>query len=182
MKTLLVAASVVLLATVYSMTARGQAPPSRGMSQQIGYISSQRIINESTEAKADVARLQAVQQQRATELKPSQQALDATRQQLAQATGDAARQPLQQREQQQQADLARATAQMQTDLQTLQRQMQTELQMQVRTAADQVGKDQNLLLILNADTAVVWAAPGLDVTAALLDRLNATAAPPTPKH
>lgn len=182
MKTLLVAASVVLIATVYSMTAMGQAPPSRGLSQQIGYIGAQRVINESTAAKADVARLQAVQQQRATELKASQQALDATRHQLSQATDDSARQPLQQREQQQQADLERATAQMQTDLQTLQRQMQAEIQMQVRTAADQVGKDQNLQVILNADTALVWAAPGLDVTAAVIDRLNATAALPTPKH
>jgi outer membrane protein len=184
MKTLVVAASLALLATVYSMTARGQTPPSRE-TPQIGYIAAQRVINESKDAAADVARLQATQQQRTTELKVSQQALAATRQQLEQAT-DSTRAPLQQRVQQQQADLDRATAQMQTDLQTLQRQMQAEIQTRVRAAADQVGREQNLQLILNGDTAVVWAAPGLDVTAAVIDRVNATATPaasaPAPRH
>ena len=75
---------------------------------------------------------------------------------------------------------------MQTDIQTLQRQMQAEIQTRVRAAADQVGREQNLQLILNGDTAVVWAAPGLDVTAAVIDRVNATVTPPAsvpaPKH
>ena len=179
MKTLLVAASVILLATVYSMTARGQAPPSRG-SSPIGYLSAQRVLTESTDGKAGVARLQNLQQQRTAELRAKQQTLDTTRQQLAQSSESATRVQLQEQELQQRTDLERATAQAQTEVQALQRELQIALQARLKSVLDEMLKDHNIQVILNSDTAVVWAAPGLDVTAALIDRLNATA-PPTPK-
>jgi Skp family chaperone for outer membrane proteins len=181
MKIFLVASSIVLLATVFSMTARGQAPAARGATQ-IGYISAQRITTESTEGKAGVARLQAMQQQLTAELRTKQQALDSTAQQLAQASDVAARGRLQEQVVQQRTDLERATAQAQTALQTLQRELQVALQARLKSVLDETLKDQNFQMILNADTSVVWAAPGLDMTTAVLERLNATAAPPAPKH
>ncbi len=181
MKTLFAAASIAVLATVFSMTARGQAPAARGASQ-IGYISAQRITTESTEGKAGIARLQALQQQRTAELRTKQQTLDGTRQQLAQSNDAESRGRLQEQELQQRTDLERATAQAQTELQTLQREVQIALQARLKSVLDETLKDQNIQVILNGDTSVVWAAPGVDMTAAVVERLNATAAPPAPKH
>jgi Skp family chaperone for outer membrane proteins len=178
MKTALMTLPIALLTTVFSLGSAGQAPPSPA-TPPIGYISAQRIIAEATSAKADNARFQALQQQRATELRTKQQTLEATRQQLAQATDTSTRGQLEQQDRQQQTDLERATAQAQAELQALQRQFQTDLQAKVKSAVDDLAKSQNIQLVLNADTSVVWAAPGMDLTAAVVQRLNA--ASPTPK-
>jgi Skp family chaperone for outer membrane proteins len=92
---------------------------------------------------------------------------------------------LQQQESIQRTDLERATAQAQADIQALQRQVQAELLTQVKSILDSVAKEHNFQLVLNAETTVVWAAPGTggDLTTVVIERLNAksTAAAPTSK-
>jgi Skp family chaperone for outer membrane proteins len=123
MKTLLFSIPTAALIAFFSLTPSAQAPARGPVS--IGYISSQRIFSESIEGKAGVARVQTLQQQRANDLRLRQQTLDATRQQLAQATESATRSQLQQQEIQQRTDYDRATAQAQFDFQTLRRQVTT---------------------------------------------------------
>ena len=184
MKTSLIATSLALVPAIFSLGPIAQAPAPQAKAA-IAYVSAQRIFAESVEGKAQLAKVQAMQQERAADLRSRQQTLEATRQQLAQADG-AARVHLQQQELQQQTDLARATAQAQADLQTLQRQAQADVQGRVKTILDDVAKSQNIQLVLNGDTSVVWSAPGTDLTGAVVERLNsnaATAAPkPSPKH
>ncbi len=173
MKTLLIALPIALLATVFSLAAAGQAPAPRVM-PTIGYVSAQRILAESTSAKAKIARLQADQMQKTTDLRTKQQALEATRQQLAQVTDSPARIQLQQQEQQQRTDLERSSAQANLELQAVQRQFQNDLQANVKSVVDDLAKSQNLQLVLNGDASVVWAAPGvMDLTATVIQRLDA---------
>lgn len=145
----------------------------------IAYVSVQRVLSESTAAKADAAHLLAMQQQKAQELRQKQQALEATQQQLGGAAGVFRGQQLRQQAQQQRADLERATAQAQSDLQSLQRQLQTDFRRRLKSALDDLVKRQGVQLVLNEDTAVVWTAPGSDLTAAVIERLNAVAAAAT---
>ena len=147
-------------------------PPAAG-APRIAFVSAQRILAESSHGKADVARMQALQQQKTTEIRTKQQALEATRQQLAQAADSGARDRLQQQEQQQRTDLERAAAQAQSEIQALQRQVQNDLQTRVRPVVEDAAKSENVQIVLNGDTAVVWAAPGLDLTKVVIDRLDA---------
>jgi Skp family chaperone for outer membrane proteins len=158
----------------------GQTTPSRP-SLSIGYVNAQRVFAETTEGKAQLARVQALRQQRAKELRARQQTLQGLRKQMAEATENAARVRLQQQESQQRTDLERTTVQAQQELQSLQRQVQTEFQGRLREILDELMKGQSLQLVLNGEQAVLWSAPGLDLTSAVIERLNSqTAAPAKP--
>lgn len=171
MKTAFVTTSIALLPAMFSLAPAGQAPATQGTSR-IAYVSGQRIVAESPETKAAFARLPALQQERATALRAKQQALEATRQQLAQTSDGSTRIQLQQQELQQRTDLERATVLAQADLQALQRQLDADLKSKVKAVVDDLVKGQNIQLVLN-DQAVVWAAPDTDLTGAVVERLNA---------
>jgi Skp family chaperone for outer membrane proteins len=176
MKTALITTSIALLPAMLSLAPAAQAPAASS-TPRIAYISAQRIVEGSPDAKAEFARLQTMQQQKATALRAQQQTLEATRQQLAQTADGGGRIQLQQQEVQQRTDLERATAQAQADLQTLQREVNTALQTKVRAVVDDLVKGQNIQVVLNGEAAVIWAAPGTDLTAAVIARLNAKPAP-----
>ena len=138
----------------------------------VAYVSAQRLTNETNVGKQGVARLQAAQQQRQADLRSRQQALDATRQQLSAATDAGVRAALQQQEQQQRTGLERATAEAQAETQNLQRQAAAELQARLRVEIPEIIKGTAIQVIVQQETAIVWAAPGLDLTSALIERIN----------
>ena len=119
-----------------------------------------------------MGRIQSLQQQRTADLRAKQQALEAVRQQLTTATDSAARLELQQKEFQQRTELERDSLKAQTDLQTLQREVNVDLQSRVKTILDDLMKTQNYQIVLNADTSVMWALPEVDLTAAVVGRMN----------
>ena len=139
----------------------------------VAYVNTNRVLADSTHGRTQLTRLQTLQQQKSTELRTKQQALEATRTKLAQAADRAARAPLAQQEQQQRQDFERSTQQAQADIQALQREVNADLQSRVKGALVEMVKTQNFQLVLNSDTSVVWSSPGLDVTAAVVQRLNA---------
>jgi Skp family chaperone for outer membrane proteins len=150
--------------------------PTSGPALSIGYVSAQRVFAESAEGQAQVDRVRELQQQRVGELRTRQQTLEDLRRQLAQATDGAARVQLQQQESQLRTDLERATSQAQLELQNLQRQAQTDVQNLVKGVLDEFVKDQGLQLVLSGDQAVLWGAPGMDLTDAVIQRLDRRAA------
>jgi Skp family chaperone for outer membrane proteins len=150
-----------------------------GPSLPVGYVSIQRVFTESAEGKAQLARVRELQQRRLGELRTRQQALEDLRQQLAQATNEAVRVQLQQQESQQRTDLERSTAQAQLELQNLQRQTQADVQQRVKGVLDEVVGIQDLQLVLSSDQAVLWSAPGMDLTSEVIERLD-TATPAEP--
>lgn len=139
----------------------------------VAYVTPKRIFAETNEGKAGVARVQALQQQRQTELRAKQQALEATRQQMAKTSALATRLQLQQQELQQKTELERAVVQSQNDVLTLQRQVEADLQVKVRTLLGDVVKGRNVAVVLNEDSAILWASPSVDFTDAVIERLNA---------
>lgn len=168
----LVALASAVVGSVLSFTLVGQAQPVR-QPPAIAYVSVNKLTTDSTYARGEVARLQRLQQERAADLRSRQQAIEATRQQIVEATDGAVRTQLTGKETQQRADLDRANQQMQTDLQNLQRQINNDLQRRVQAAIGELMKTQNYQLVLNSDASVVWAAPGYDMTAAVVGELNA---------
>jgi Skp family chaperone for outer membrane proteins len=171
MKVAFIALAAAVFGSIVSLAVVGQAQSARTPSG-VAFVSASRILTESTHGRAEAGRLQALQQQRAADLRAKQQALEATRQQLASASDSPARLELQQKEFQQRTELERATQQMQVDLQALQREVNTDLQQRVRTVLNDVMKTQNYQLVLNADTSVIWSTPELDLTAAIVSRMN----------
>ena len=141
----------------------------------IAYVSVQRISAESIEGKAAIKRLETFGQGKTQELRGKQQALEATRSQLANAGGvfqASKRAELKTQEEQQRIDLQKATQQAQADVQELQRQLQTKLRQELNVILSDIAKRKSIQLVLNQDTAVVWAPEGSDVTAEVLERLN----------
>jgi Skp family chaperone for outer membrane proteins len=171
MKIALLALSLVGICAASSFA--GQATQA---SPAIGVLDSQRVVTESTEGKARLAKVQALQRQKATELKARQDALDAIQQQLAKTTEPAARTQLVQQEQQERDEFQRATVQAQADIQALQRQNNAEFQAHVRSILTEVLKGKNITIVLS-DAAVVWTLPQFDLTDEVLQRLNAPSQP-----
>ena len=169
MKVLLALIPIAALPVFYAVTA-AQTPASA--TPRVGFLSPQRIFAESARGKADMTKLQTLQQQKQTELRGKQQILEATRQRIAQNTDAGSRDRLQQEETQQRADLERAAAQAQNEIQTLQRQIQTDLQNAVKPIVEEIAKKENVQVVLN-DQYLVWAAPTLDMTQAVIERMNA---------
>ncbi len=173
---------VWLAVTVFPAIAVGLAQP-RAVTAPgpVAYVSSQRISNETSDGKAGVARLQTLQRERAAAVRTKQQALETTRQQMTLAKDDAARVRLRAEEQQQRTELERAAAQSQADFLALQRQVSAEVATKVKAALQEVVKGTEVQVVLNGESSVVWAAPGLDLTSAVIERMNAQpSAPRTP--
>jgi Skp family chaperone for outer membrane proteins len=171
MKTLFATIPIALLPAVFALGGSTQTSVPHAATT-VAYVSAQRIFAESTDGKVEVARMQKMQLQKATELRTRQQTLDTLRQQLSKATEGAARAELQQQELQQRTDLEKATMQAQAELQALQRQVQADILSRVKPVIEGLVKGQNVQLVLNADSSVVWAAPGSDLTSAVIERMN----------
>jgi outer membrane protein len=157
-----------------TFSAEGQTTPSSPV-PGVAYVSSQRLLNEVATARTELAQIQALQAQKNSEVRAKQQGIDALRKQIADTSEPAARAQLMKQEDEQRQDLQRSALQAQTDLQQLQREVQVSLQTKVKAATEELSRTQNFKLVLNADTTVIWAAPGLDVTNQLIDKMNAQA-------
>jgi Skp family chaperone for outer membrane proteins len=172
LKTLLVTIPIVVATTIVVSALR--QTPDVGQSQ-IAFISVQRVLTESADGKAELAKLQGVQQTRTTELRAKQSQLEATRNELMGASL-AARGQLQNQEQQQRTELERLTVQSQVELQNVQRQINSEMMVKVKRVLDTMLKGRNVQAVLSADAAVVWGRTNLDLTSAVIAQLNAASA------
>lgn len=171
MKAILVTAGATAVITALSMTVAGQTTFKPATA--VAWVSASRVMNESNRGRSEGGRLQRLQQQRATEIRTKQQALETLRQQLAQANDAAARGPLLQQEQQQRVELERFTAQAQVDLQNMQREINLDLQNRIRPILQELMKTNGLTIVFNQDTSIMGATPDADLTAAVIAQLNA---------
>ena len=163
MRALLIAVSGAVLGSILSLSIVGHAQSAKTPTA-VAFVSGNRILAESMHGRAEAGRLQALQQERANDLRAKQQALEATRQELATSSAGPARVALQQKEQQQRTEFERAVQKAQVDVQTLQREINADLQEQVRVVLDDLMKTQQYQLVLNTDTSLMWSTPdGPDV-------------------
>jgi Skp family chaperone for outer membrane proteins len=143
---------------------------------RVAYVSSQRLSRDSALGKAGTARIQAMQQQRQSEIRARQQTLEATRQQMLKATTPEERARLGSQEVTQRIELERSTMQAQQDLQNLQQEISADLRPKVIAAINEVLKGTRVEVVANLETAIVWALPGLDLTTAVIERMDAAVA------
>lgn len=155
---------------------------------KIGFVVLQRIANDSTEGKASTAKLQAFQTKKAAELGDKNKQLQALQQRLekegsvmsASAQGD-----LQKQVERLTTELQRSQQDAQAELQELQGQLQQQFTQRVEPILALVGQEKGLHFIFNGpDSGMVWADPGLDITADVIKKLDSTPAaapkPPAP--
>ena len=111
----------------------------------IAYLSVQRILNESIDAKAGAKRLEELRQTKAKEIGSKQKALEATRLELANAGGILAgsrRVRLKAQESQQQKELQELSTQSQTDYVNAQRTLQADLRRELQAAVGECAQDR----------------------------------------
>lgn len=171
MKTWLLTISAAIFGGVVSASLVGQAQAERTPSA-VAYINVGRLMAETSHGRGEAARLQTLQQQRSTDLRNRQAGLETLRQQIASTTDSAARAPLAQKEAQQRTEFERAVQQAALDLQSLQREVNTDMQRRTRTILDELMKTQPYQLVLNADAALLWSTPELDLTNSVISRMN----------
>jgi Skp family chaperone for outer membrane proteins len=178
MKTLSAWLAVMAFPALAIGLAQQRVAPTTG---PMAYVSSQRVSNETVAGKAGLARLQAMQRERAADVRTKQQALEATRRQLQSVQDEAGRARLQTQEQQQRTEFEQAVTKAQTDIQSLQRLISAELGTKLKAVIEEVVKGTGVQMVLTGENTLVWAAPGLDLSSIVIEKLNAqSSAPRTP--
>jgi outer membrane protein len=162
-------------------TAAPAAPPKPfPEGAKIAYVVLQRVANESAEGKAATARIQALQQKKATELNEKNKQLQGLQQKLEKegsVMSATAQADVQKQVERLQVDIQRFTQDAQQEIQDLQAQLQQQFQTRIEPVLAQVGQEKGLHFIFNGpDSGLVWADAGLDISADVIKKLDA--APP----
>ena len=170
----------VLLAPSLALAQAPAAAPAEA--QRFAVINIQRIAAESTEGKASTAKVQALNQKKIGELNDLNKRLQADQQKLsAQGTmlNEAARAELERNIDKEQKDLQRSQQDAQEEVQQLQQDLQNGFQAKLLPIIQQVVNERKItILFSSADAGIVFADPGLDLTADVIKRFDAAAAPP----
>ena len=152
------------------------------------FINIQRVASESAQGKALSSRVQALNNQKVTELNDKNKALQTAQQKLesgASVLNEAARAQLEKDIDRQQTEIQRFTDDAQKEVQELQNELQAEFQQKLGPVIQQVAQEKKLDILFSAlDAGIVWADAGLDLTTEVIRRFDAAnpapaaAAPP----
>ena len=149
--------------------------------QRFAVINIQRVASESTEGKASTAKVQALNQKKIGELNELNKRLQADQQKLqSQGTmlNEAARAELERNIDKEQKDLQRAQQDAQEEVQQLQQDLQNGFQSKLLPIIQQVVNERKITIMFSsADAGIVFADPALDLTADVIKRFDAAAAP-----
>jgi outer membrane protein len=176
-------------ATPPAQPAPTPAPPPKPFPEgaKIAYVVLQRVANESAEGKAATARIQALQQKKAGELTEKNKQLQGIQTKLEKegsVMNATAQADLTKQAERINTDIQRFTQDAQAEIQELQNQLQQQFQTRIEPVLAQVGQEKGLHFIFNGpDSGLVWADPGLDISADVIKKLDAAPASPaiTPK-
>jgi outer membrane protein len=162
-----------------------QAPPAPQARFQEGlkyaYINVQRIAAESADGKTATDRVKALNDQKVKELNDKNRQMQAAQQKLEQGgsvLSDAARAQLTAEIERQQRDIQRFTEDAQQDVQALQQQLQEDFQRKLNPVIDRVAREKQVHMVFSAaDSGLVWADPGLDLTNDVIRAFDSGARP-----
>ena len=167
-----------------AQTAPAPAPKPFPEGAKIAYINIQRIANESSEGKAATARVQALVQKKQTEANEKNKALQADQAKLASGgsvMSEAARGELEKKIERQNVELQRATQDAQQEVQELQQSLQAEFQRKLMPIVQQVAQSRGIHVLFSAaDSGIVWADGGLDITGDVIKQFDTPAPAPKP--
>jgi outer membrane protein len=148
---------------------------------RMGFINLQRIASESSEGKASTAKVQALTQKKAAEIGERNKALQAAQQKLQQGgsvLSDSAREQLEREIERLQRDVQRMQQDAQAEVQELQQDLQNEFQRKLLPVIQKVAAENRLhILFSQADSGIIWADSGLDLTAEVVKRFDTSPAP-----
>ena len=156
-----------------------QAPAPRPFPEgsKVAFVVLQRIANESIAGKAATARIQALQQQRTADLNKRNQDIQALQQRLekeATVLSPSAAADIQKQIERGQVDLQRATQDAQQEIQDLTAQLREDFRVTMEPVLAQVAEEKGLHFVFNGpDSGLVWADTGLDISADVIQRLDA---------
>lgn len=144
---------------------------------KVAIIDPDYVASESKAGKAIFAQLTTLSEKRKNELQNMQTAVSAlqnkkvtqaavlTPQALSQLDKDIERQTL---------DIQYKTQTAQTEIQNLQQELFSDLATKMQPVLDAYAKEKGLLAVLDARNGVTWAAGGMDISAEIVKRLDAT--------
>lgn len=162
-------------------SAQTQAAPPRPFPQgtKFAFINIQRVAGESTEGKASTAKVQALNQQKVTQLNDLNKKLQADQAKLQQQSSvmsEAARGQLERDIDRQQKEIQRFTQDAQEEVQQLQQDLQNGFQGRLLPIIQQIVAERGLeILFSQNDSGIVWADTALDLTNDVIKRFDAAA-------
>jgi outer membrane protein len=159
--------------------AAAQAPKPFPEGAKIGYIDLQYIASSSAEGKAATAKIQEYAKKKTAELEGKQKALEAARNKLLQGgtvLSENARGQMEKEIDKMARELQFAQQEAQSEQQALTTDLQNDFQTRLNPIIDQVANEKGLHYVLSiADSGVIWANTGLNISAEVMKRLDAVA-------
>jgi len=148
---------------------------------KIGLVNLQQIAQLSSDGKAATAKIQAFVQKKQAEGAQKTKALQDNQTKLTQSgalMNETARTQLEKEIEKQTVEGQRFEQDAQAEVTELQNELQNEFQKKLFPVLQQLSKEKELHVLLSAaDAGVIWAEPGIDVTAEAIKRLDASVAP-----
>ncbi len=143
------------------------------------FINIQQIAAESNEGKSFSGRIEALRAKKAAELNEKNKLVETNQGKLRSAVmSEDARAQLQKEIDKTQVDIQRMTQDAQAELQELQNELQLDFQRKLGPVIQAVAKEKGIhFLFSQADSGLVWADPGLDLTGEVIRRFDAAYAP-----
>jgi outer membrane protein len=166
-----------------------QAPQPFPEGSKIAYVRLQVIASNSVEGKAATAKIQEFTKKKTAELGEKNKALEALRNKLLQGgtvLNDQARSQMEKDIDKMTRELQFAQQDAQAEQTQLTQDLQNEFQTRLNPIIDQVAKEKGLLMVFSVDdSGAIWVNTGLDLSAEVMKRLDASAksapAPPVKK-
>jgi len=144
---------------------------------KVAFLNIQRLAAESAEGKAATTKVKALNDKKVQELADRNKNMQAAQQKLQQSGGvlsDAARGQLEKDIEKMQVEIQRFTQDAQAEVNELQQQLQAEFQRKLIPVINAVATERNLHMVFSqADSGLVWADTGLDITGDVIRRFDA---------
>ena len=152
---------------------------------KVAYFNPQAVFQTSADGKAAVSRVNALIQKKQTENADKAKLLQGNQQKL-QTSGsvmnEAARTQLEKEIERQTKDAERFQQDAQAEINELQQEVQNEFVKKLSPIIEQLANEKGLHMVFNAvESGIAWAAPGLDLTADVVKKLDAAKPAATPK-
>jgi len=163
-----------------------QPPAPFPQGAKVAYINPQLIFQQSAEGKAAIARVQALVQKKQTEGQTKAKQLQDNQTKL-QSSGsvmnEAARSQLEKEIERQQREGERFQQDAQAEINEIQQEVNNEFGKKLQPIIEQIATEKGLHFVFNAaDAGFAWVAPGLDISADVIKKLDASKpAATTPK-
>jgi len=146
------------------------------------YVNVQLVAQESTEGKMAAEKIKALQDSKVKELDGKNKALQSSQQKLesgGSVMSDAARAQLQADIERQQRDIQRFTEDAQQEITAATQVAQEEFGRKLQPVIDKVAKEKQVDFVFNAaESGLIWAAPGLDMTTEIIKAFDAAVPAP----